>query len=137
MSNDNTPDEAAPKRPKQRVLIADDDPAMARAIERVLHSAGYETAVAHDGYAAEALFQTFQPSVMTLDLRMPGRAGMQVLNFINSLQAMEQAPRCKVLIVSADAQVDDELALAVGAHGAVSKPFDNDDLLSEVVRLLA
>ena len=126
-----------PRRQGPRVLIADDDGPMAHAIERVLRAAGYETAVACDGHAAQALFRAFQPSLMTLDLRMPGRGGMQVLDFIGYLQETKQAPACKVLIVSADRGADAELAEVCGVHGTLPKPFDNAVLLSEVARLLA
>src|SRR5690606_3123887 len=51
-----------------RVLIVEDDPPMARSIERVLIKAGYETAIASNGFEAGVALHSFRPSLMTLDL---------------------------------------------------------------------
>ena len=63
----------------KRVLIVDDDDAMAKAIRRVLKRKGYETLIAPDGFSAGAMLGTFIPHVVTLDLSMPGISGREVL----------------------------------------------------------
>jgi DNA-binding response OmpR family regulator len=134
MREDN-PSKPAPQ-PTQRILIAEDDPLMAHAIKRVLRRAGYETAIAADGYLAGSLLHTFRPSLMTLDLRMPCLDGMDVLDFLQGLHEPLQRLACRVLVVSAESDYRIAQALSMGAHAAVSKPFTNDVLLHQVARLL-
>src|SRR5690242_19394864 len=121
------PDELveAPKR----ILIAEDEPSMARAITRVLAHAGFETAIANDGFWTGSLLYTFKPDLITLDLRMPGLDGLDVLHF---LRRTKFPFKFKVLVVSAETQDRIDQALALGAHGALTKPFDNADLLNAV-----
>lgn len=126
------PDRSAPSAPARRVLIADDEPAMAHAIERVLLRAGFETAVAANGFEAGAMLPTFKPGVMTLDLRMPGVDGLDVLRFLRRTQL--PAP-LKVLVVSADTEERLREALTLGAHGILRKPFTNDELLAAVEQM--
>lgn len=125
------PDEM-PGRPK-RVLLVEDEPAMALAIKRVFARAGFETAIANDGFLAGSLLHTFKPHLMTLDIRMPGIDGFGVLRFLRETQL---ATPLKVLVVSGYSEEQLEQALALGAHGALGKPFDNQELLATARQLL-
>ncbi|MEW6756496.1 MAG: response regulator [Candidatus Latescibacterota bacterium] len=115
-----------------RVLIVEDDPSMARNIQRVLRRAGFETEVAHDGFSAGALSQTFLPAVITLDLRMPGLGGLDVIEFVRSTKTLEDT---KILVVSAMPEADLQKALAAGADAVLEKPFRNEELVEKVARL--
>ena len=134
MREQGIPDRTRPAESAKRVLIADDEPAMARAIQRVLRRAGLETAIAANGFEAGAMLYTFRPDVMTLDLRMPGVDGIGVLRF---LQTARLPTLLRVLVVSAD--TDDRLreSLAQGAHEVLRKPFADQELLASVERLMA
>ncbi|SFV18032.1 response regulator [Pseudoduganella namucuonensis] len=134
MLENNIPDRSIPAALPRRILIADDEPAMARAIARVLHMAGFETAIASNGFEAGALLPTFKPGVMTLDLRMPGTDGMAVLRF---MQTAELAVPTRILVVSADTEQRLQEALALGAYGVLRKPFSNEALLAAVQQLYA
>ena len=129
-------DKPEPTAPPRRILIAEDDALMASAIKRVLSAAGYETAIAADGFMAGSLLHTFRPSLMTLDLRMPCLNGKDVLDFLQGLREPLRLLACRVLVVSAESPYRIAQALSLGAHGAVVKPFANDVLLHEVDRLL-
>ncbi|MBA5688868.1 response regulator [Rugamonas apoptosis] len=132
MAAHGIPERDAPPPLPRRVLIADDEPAMARAIERVLRGAGFETAIAANGFEAGALLPTFQPGVLTLDLRMPGMDGLDVLRFLR--QATLPKP-FRTLVISADTEDRLAQALALGAHGVLRKPFDNAELVASVERM--
>ncbi|WP_439858834.1 response regulator [Pseudomonas sp. MBLB4136] len=119
--------------PARRVLIVEDDPSMARALARVLKPAGFETAHAPDGFAAGAMLHSFRPALMTLDLRMPGLDGLGVLSY---LQRSPMPFPLKILVVSADSEKRMAQALELGADALVRKPFDNQEFLAEVERLL-
>ncbi len=123
---------SAPQEVPKRVLIADDEPAMARAIQRVVRKAGFETAIASNGFEAGSLLYTFQPGLITLDLRMPGLDGIDVLRFLQ--KAYLPSP-FKILVVSADTNDRLAEALKLGAHGVVQKPFSNEELLRAVMRI--
>jgi len=115
-----------------RVLIVDDDPAMSAAIQRTLKRAGFETRVASDGFRAGTLLGTFLPGVMTLDLRMPGIPGLDVLKFVRLAERLKDI---RILVVSAMPRKDLDAALAAGADDVIEKPFRNPELLEKVVRL--
>lgn len=128
------PRELQPDVDAPRILIVEDEPHMARAIERVLHRAGFETRSAHDGFRAGALLGSWRPEVVTLDLRIPGLSGLDVLTFLRSTPGHEAT---RILVLSA--QPDRELhhALRLGADRVLAKPFENQQLVSVISRLVA
>lgn len=116
-----------------RILIVEDETPMANAIQRVLRGAGYETQVASNGFSAGALVGTFNPALVTLDLRIPGMGGIDVLKFIRSIDAIKDI---RILVVSAMPQIDLDEALAAGANDILSKPFQNEELLEKIQTLM-
>lgn len=132
MQENGIPDRSVNSALPRRILIADDDLAMAHAIERVLRRADFETAIASNGFEAGAMLPTFKPGVLTLDLRMPGVDGLDVLRF---LQKAKLAAPLKILVVSADTEARLQEALALGAHGIIRKPFTNEELAEGVEKI--
>lgn len=116
-----------------RALIVDDDQGTARAIQRVLRRAGFETQVAFNGFAAGVLMESFAPDVMTLDLRMPGLGGLEVLAFVRSHPCLQGT---KIVVVSGLPRARLEEALAKGADEVLEKPFDNAVLVEKASRLV-
>jgi len=125
------PDEM-PGQPK-RILVVDDEAAMANAIKRTLKRDGYEVATANDGFLAGSMLHLFKPHLMTLDIHMPGIDGFGVLRFLR-----ENPPPfpVKVLVVSGESEQRLRQTLELGAHGALAKPFENAELLEAVGRIL-
>jgi len=119
--------------PKNRVLIIEDEAVIAFLIEDVLKAAGYETRIAANGFVAGQLFETFKPDVVTLDLKMPGIPGIEV---IVSLRKNVKTEHVGILIVSGMPNNELEEAIAKGADNALAKPFRQEALL-ECVRQLA
>lgn len=115
-----------------RVLIVEDEPPMAKAIQRVLKRGGFETTVASDGFSAGAMVAMLNPAVVTLDLMIPGIQGLEVLRFIRSTPRLKDV---KILVLSGMPQRDLDEALAAGADDVLAKPFDNDTLLRKVAQL--
>lgn len=112
--------------PRKSVLIVDDDQPMARAISRVFRMAGWETFLAFDGFQAGMLLMEHRPSLMTLDLRMPGMTGHEVLDYTR-----QHLPKEEVRIIVISAQENSELKKAIehGADAVLEKPFTNEVLL--------
>jgi len=112
----------------QRVLIIEDDRALARGLVDNLRFEGLE--VAHVESAEEGLdhLRRSVPDLLLLDLMLPGQSGFDLLR---ALAGFARAPR--VLVVSArDAEADVVRALDLGAHDYVRKPFGLSELLARV-----
>ncbi|BFM17868.1 response regulator [Maricurvus nonylphenolicus] len=115
------------------VLVIEDQPEMAAAIKRVLRRTGYEVEIAHDGFVAGSMLERLKPSVITLDLKMPGLDGYEVLRHIRE---HEEHSAAKVLVISAETQAGLDRALKEGANDILPKPFDNSVLLEKVQALI-
>jgi len=110
-----------------RILVADDDPQMLRALRITLTARGYEVETAADGRAALEAATRSRPDVVVIDLGMPGLTGIEV---IEALRTESQVP---ILVVSGRTESWDKVeALDAGADDYVTKPFSADELLARV-----
>lgn len=117
-----------------RILICDDEKPYADAIRRVLRRAGYDTRVAFSGFEAGTELMLFKPALITLDLSMPGMSGFEVVSFIREREALRDI---KILVISALPDEDLRKAILLGADAALSKPFENQQLLDHIAELTA
>lgn len=117
-----------------RILICDDEKPYADAIRRVVRRAGYETRVAFSGFEAGTELMLFKPALITLDLSMPGMSGFEVISFIRERDFLSDI---KILVISALPDEDLRKAVLLGADEALSKPFENSQLLANIEKLLA
>ena len=76
----------------------------------------------------------FKPALITLDLSMPGMSGFEVVSFMREREILKNI---KILVVSALPDDDLQKAILLGADAALSKPFDNSELLQHIDKLLA
>jgi two-component system, OmpR family, KDP operon response regulator KdpE len=110
-----------------KILIADDDPQMLRALRITLTARGYDVTTAADGTAALDAAITVHPDIVVIDLGMPGLTGIEV---IEALRGWTQVP---VLVVSGRSESWDKVeALDAGADDYVTKPFSADELLARI-----
>ncbi|WP_299979597.1 response regulator [uncultured Pseudoteredinibacter sp.] len=134
-SNDMpVPEELRPLPASNKVLVVEDQLEMASAMRRVLRRAGYDVEVAADGFAAGLMLAQHQPSVVTLDIKMPGMDGYEVLKTMREQAVYKET---KVLVVSAETAAGMQKALEFGANDILSKPFDNNELLDKVAALIS
>jgi two-component system response regulator VicR len=110
----------------RRVLIVDDEPAIARSIQRVLRSHGFVTDVAVDGFQGGTKLMKDRPVLMTLDLSMPGLSGYDVLSFVRETPEIAGT---KIIVISALGSDALQKAMDLGADAVLTKPFVNDQLL--------
>ena len=116
-----------------RVLIVDDEPDILLMLRVNLEAAGFHTALAADGETALRRISEEAPDVVLLDVMMPVMDGWSVLQ---ALSGGDRAPR--VVVVSAKSSDRDVVrALNLGACEYITKPFDPDDLVGTVERVLA
>jgi two-component system KDP operon response regulator KdpE len=110
-----------------KILIADDDPQIVRALTLTLAAVGYEIATAADGAEALRAAVDEHPDVVMLDLGMPHVDGLGV---IEGLRGWSNIP---VLVVSGRAGASDKVeALDAGADDYITKPFAMDELLARL-----
>lgn len=114
---------------QRRALVVDDDVPMASAIARVLKRDGWEVKIANDGFEAGMILSAFQPSLLTLDLRMPSMDGFTVLALTRSTPGFE---KLRILVISAQGKKDLDMAIKKGADEVLAKPFENEHLLTIV-----
>ncbi len=118
---------------KARVLVAEDDAHVAELVAWALEPLDLEVVPARSGDDALASIAACRPAAAILDLGLPGRSGLEVLE---RLRAAPETSRLPVLVLSAR---DGSLREAVEGLGAafMSKPFDVDALAARVGALLA
>ncbi len=110
------------------LLLIEDDPALRTALQRSLVRAAMRVDVCGDGAAALGIWSTLQPDVVVLDLSLPGKDGLEVLQ-----QARKTGLHTPVLILTARGTVGDRiLGLNAGADDYLPKPFDLDELEARV-----
>ena len=110
-----------------KILIADDDPQILRALRITLTAKGYDVFVAADGAQAIAAAIDHRPDLFLLDLGMPALNGIEV---IEAIRGWSQAP---ILVVSGRAGAADKVdALDAGADDYVTKPFAIEELLARI-----
>ena len=118
-----------------RILIADDEPAIATSLEFLLNKGGFETEIAGDGEVALALAKTFKPDLIVLDLMLPRLSGLEVCR---ALRADPQQRHVKILMLSARGGATDlERGQAAGADIYQVKPFSTQELLAQVRQLMS
>ena len=110
-----------------KILIADDDPQILRALRIILGAKGYQVITAANGAEAVSAAVDEQPDMFLLDLGMPQLDGIEV---IQGIRGWSQAP---ILVVSGRTGAADKVqALDTGADDYITKPFAIDELLARI-----
>jgi DNA-binding response OmpR family regulator len=116
------------------VLLVDDEPSIRETLSFILEMEGFEVATAEDGRAGLDLARRLCPPVMLLDAMLPQLDGFSVCR---QLKADSATAATRVIMLTALGQrADRERAFAAGADYYVSKPFDEDELLALLHRLV-
>lgn len=118
----------------QTVLVCEDEEALRALVRAVLEPSGCEVVEARNGEESLELARELEPDLIVLDLMMPGRSGLQVLEELRGEPAFETTP---VIVLSARAQVADREAVTrAGGTRFMTKPFSPRELYAEVTDLL-
>lgn len=115
----------------QRILVADDDPKLARLLELQLKAFDYEVVIAHDGRTALELAHSGAPDLIILDIGLPVVDGLAVC------RELRQTSSLPILMLSAHREDYDKIVgLELGADDYVGKPCNPRELLARVRALL-
>src|SRR5918998_725027 len=119
-------------RPGTRILLVEDDRAIAGFVEPELEHLGFQVRCAYDGVTGLEDAQKFGPALIVLDIMLPGLDGVGVLKRLR-----EGGSRVPVIMLTArDTTLDKVHSLDRGADDYLTKPFDIEELLARVRALL-
>ncbi len=115
------------------ILVVDDSNLARRTLRQILQSGGYEVDEAKDGHEALEKYFLRRPDVVLLDIVMADMDGLQVLQKILQIDA-----QAEVIVATADIQTSTQKeARAAGAAGYINKPFNPEQVLQTVAKVLA
>ncbi|MEV4319635.1 response regulator transcription factor [Actinocrispum sp. NPDC049592] len=115
----------------RRILVVEDEPAIAESVAARLRAEGYEVDIAADGPSAVRQAVETAPDLIVLDLMLPGFDGLEVCRRV---QAHRPVP--VLMLTARDDETDLLVGLAVGADDYITKPFSIRELAARVHALL-
>ena len=116
---------------KKRILIVEDDAALARVLADNLTFSGFEVETVDDGTEVLGRMRAFAPDLVLLDVMLPGTDGFELCGLVR------QGGRTPVIMLTARDQKRDKLrGLELGADDYVTKPFDFEELQARIRAVL-
>jgi len=116
---------------KKRILVVEDDAALARVLKDNLVFEGFDVESVKDGSLVLQKAKSFAPDVVVLDIMLPGADGFELCS------TLRQRGRTPILILTARSQKADKLlGLNLGADDYITKPFDLEEFLARVKAVL-
>ena len=117
-----------------RVLVVDDESDVTELLQYRLEQEGYRVATLNDPLGFVVKVREFEPDLMLLDVMMPELSGIQLCRIVRADPSMKNIP---VIFLSARGEVEDRIkGLEAGAEDYVSKPFNTNELLLRVSKML-
>ncbi|WP_119727689.1 response regulator transcription factor [Thermomonospora amylolytica] len=117
--------------PSHRILVVEDEPAIADAVAERLRAEGFDAAVARDGFGAVERFRRYLPDLVVLDVMLPGLDGLEVCRRIQA-----ERPVPVLMLTARSDEIDQLVGLGVGADDYLTKPFSMRVLVARVRALL-
>lgn len=118
-----------------KILIVDDEPEILRVLQLNLDLEGYETMLAGDGATAIRRITAESPALVLLDIMMPLADGWEVLQKVSEMKSRK---RPRVIVMTAKSgEHNQQHGMQLGADAYVTKPFDIDEILELVQKVLA
>jgi CheY-like chemotaxis protein len=119
---------------KLKLVVAEDEAALAKVLKLRLEMEGFEVRTAGDGAEAMRLIQADRPDLLLCDLMMPVMDGYELTRAIKSDPNLRSIP---ILILTAlKAARETEKLSRLGADGFASKPFDSKELTAQIRKLI-
>ena len=115
----------------RRILVVEDERAIAEAVAARLRAEGFAVEIAVDGPAGVAAAQRIRPDLVVLDIMLPGFDGLEVCRRIQA-----ERPVPVIMLTARDEETDLLVGLAVGADDYLTKPFSVRELAARVHALL-
>ena len=113
------------------ILIVDDDYNICDLVRLYLEKEGYSVEIANNGNIALDKFRTLQPSLILLDIMLPGMDGLEVCREIRKTSNVPI-----IMLTAKDDTFDKVLGLELGADDYIAKPFDTRELVARIKAVL-
>lgn len=113
------------------ILIVEDEPKLAAVLEDYLQLEGFTTTVLKDGRDVMSFIRSTPPSLMLLDLMLPGRSGMDICRELRQF-----SPLPVIILTARIDEIDRLLGLEIGADDYVCKPFSPREVVARVKAIL-
>lgn len=114
----------------KHILIVDDESSLRTLVRANLEIDGFKVSEAVDGLDAMRLLGKIRPDLILLDIMMPGKDGIEVLEDLAADKELRSIP---VLLLTAKGEQEDlEKGAALGARGHITKPFDPEQMVRTV-----
>ncbi len=125
------------EEPAKRILVIDDDPLVGESLRKLLRKLGYEVQIASIGLAALDLASQEPFDLIITDIRIPGMDGLETLKAIRELRKNFKKPPFSEIVITAyeDEKVKEE-AKRMGVRAFILKPFEIEELVASVERIL-
>ena len=114
-----------------RVLVVDDEVALAEIISSYFKRDGFEVLAVHDGLDAVKVARNFKPDFIVLDLMLPGLDGVEVCKEVRKF-----SDAYIIMLTARDDEIDKIVGLAVGADDYMIKPFSTKELIARAHAML-
>jgi chemosensory pili system protein ChpA (sensor histidine kinase/response regulator) len=119
---------------KITIMVVDDSITIRKVTERMLNRYGIDVVLAKDGVDATNLLQENIPDLMLLDIEMPRMDGFEVASYVRNDERLKNIPI--IMITSRTGSKHKEKAMEIGVNQYLGKPFQEDDLVSNINDIL-
>lgn len=119
------------ERMKDLIMIVEDEKKIASALQYAFNKEGYDTICVYRGDQAIRTFSDRAPSVVLLDLMLPGQSGMEVLRHLRGISNVGI-----ICLTAKNELVDKVVGLELGADDYITKPFDIREVITRVKVLI-
>jgi two-component system response regulator RegX3 len=115
----------------ERILLVEDEAAIADSVAYSMRNEGFEVEIAADGLSALSLYRSFYPDLIILDLMLPKLSGLDLCRTIRKESSIPI-----IMLTAKTEEIDRVLGLELGADDYVSKPFSIRELIARVKAVL-
>jgi DNA-binding response OmpR family regulator len=119
---------------KAKILVVEDEVALAETLQLNLQGAGFDVVVANDGLEALRLFDQEAPDIATVDLLIPGISGFRLVQLLKRAESPGPIP---IIVISALSPQEAEEAARSGVDDFITKPVNFGELIRRIEFLLA
>ena len=119
----------------KKIMIVDDEESLIQLLTAILESANYEVVSASNGEECLDKLKTYKPDLILLDMMMPGMSGREVCEKIRG-DPKTKGLKVAFLTVARFSETGKVVLKKMGVLDYITKPFDNDDLLRRVKKMV-
>ena len=117
----------------KKILIVEDDELMIKILKFILNKEGYQLSIIKDGLSAIEQIHSINPDMVITDLMLPYKSGLEVIRFVK-----EKFKKTPIIVLSSLGEEEHSVseAFKLGADDFIAKPFNPNELILRVKRLL-